>query len=82
LSSMTNTGDRAGLPETGTGTPQRSGHRFENGRQAASAEHTCTRETGKRSPQAEGLPTDGDVRDCSRMAANRHGHSNANRACL
>jgi hypothetical protein len=34
---MTNSGDRAGLPETGTGTPQRSGHRFEDGRTAASA---------------------------------------------
>ena len=37
LSSMTKSGDRAGLPETGTGTPQRSGHRFVDGRTAASA---------------------------------------------
>ncbi len=37
---MTNSGDRAGLPETGNGTPQRSGHRFEDGRTAASDHRT------------------------------------------
>jgi hypothetical protein len=33
--------DRAGLPETETGTPQRSHHRFEDGRTAASAHRAC-----------------------------------------
>ena len=37
---MANSSDRAGLPETETGTPQRSCHRFEDGRQDASVRST------------------------------------------
>ena len=40
---------------------------------ASQPHHTCRREEGKRSAQAGGQPTAGDVRDRSRMAATRYG---------
>ena len=65
-------GDRAGLPETGTARRSASRHRFEDGRQAASEAQTLTASTpcddGNNSKPAHPAPSHVEVTPCKRSA--------------